>query len=373
MSKKFPSNQDWISKVNNYYQNLLGYSIKNTKLIELIQNKWNYFCSDSNLNQNSSGIYFPRNQTAIVPKDNKLSLFHEYFGHGLFCEQSLIGRNLIDLEKKLMDEERQKFENKKFTLEDLKKFRHQNDTFRQLQEFKNKNLELYEGFAIFSEFILSREFNLMSFFEDKYDSLSVSDKEKIESIVYFDKKYGDLATFYNFGLAKRTTTERAKKLLIEIYKDKIKDIKLALLYGSKKEFSDIDLFIVSENLIQVNSSWLDIRIESLKDFEEKVNFLDASIIGPLLDSEYVMGNKDYLQQKRKELIEKPITRATIEYNLKRGEEQKRLALTYPEKSKERKLGFSYVDSYLRNTLFLKRESLKSKYFPRENFIKKMEE
>ncbi|MBU2615933.1 MAG: hypothetical protein KKC19_02410, partial [Nanoarchaeota archaeon] len=80
-----------------------------------------------------TGIYLPRNQTAVVQEDNTLSLFHEYFGHGLYCEQSLTGIKLVDLEKSLLDEEKQKFQDKQFTLKELQEFRQGNRTFQKLE------------------------------------------------------------------------------------------------------------------------------------------------------------------------------------------------------------------------------------------------
>jgi len=78
----------------------------------------------------------PRNQTAVVQEQNSLSLFHEYFGHGLYSEQSLSGRKLVDLEKRLLEEEKQEFSSGKFTLEDVQKFRNANLTFQELDKFR---------------------------------------------------------------------------------------------------------------------------------------------------------------------------------------------------------------------------------------------
>jgi hypothetical protein len=342
-----PSNHELISEISKHYEKLLGSSVKDTRLEILNKNQWVPLCDRYNLNKNSSGIYLPRNQTAIIPTESKLSLFHEYFGHGLFCEQSLAGKRLIDLEKKLLEEEKREFEKKKFTLKDIEKFRKENKTFLDLENFKEKNLKLYEEFAIFSEYVLSKEFNLNDLFKRRYDSLSKQDKEDIENVIDFNKNYGDLATFYNFGLARRTNVERAKRLLEQVYNDKSR-IKLAMLYGSKKEFSDIDIFIVSDSLIPLESSWLDIRIENVKNFEEMVRHFDASMIGPILNSEYLLGDKDYLEEKKKQIKKQPISKETIIYNIKKSEEQKNLALSYPKDSEERKHGFDYVNSYLTN-------------------------
>ena len=99
-------------------------------------------------------------------------MFHEYFGHGLFCEQSLAGRKLVDLERRLLEEEKKHFQGKQFTLEDIQRFRIKSRTFKELEEFRNKNLEQYELFAIWTEYLFSEEFGLREMFGRKYDKFS---------------------------------------------------------------------------------------------------------------------------------------------------------------------------------------------------------
>lgn len=101
-----------VDNSNQFYQDLLGYKPEQTFLQQLPLAQLNEFAKTRGLNSNSSGIYLPRNQTAIIPSDleiTPLSLFHEYFGHGLYCEQSLAGRKLVDLEKRLLEEEKKNF------------------------------------------------------------------------------------------------------------------------------------------------------------------------------------------------------------------------------------------------------------------------
>lgn len=104
-----PSLQDYtalppyLEDSNLFYSDLLRYKPEQTFLQQIPKNQWNEFVEQKRLNPNSVGIYLPRNQTAIVRDESPLSLFHEYFGHGLYCEQNLIGRKLVDLEKKLLD------------------------------------------------------------------------------------------------------------------------------------------------------------------------------------------------------------------------------------------------------------------------------
>ncbi|MCK9568219.1 hypothetical protein M0R72_04675 [Candidatus Pacearchaeota archaeon] len=217
MDDEPPNHPEFISLINEYYQNLLGYQLEQTSLQQIPESKWEKFSTQRGLNPNSSGIYLPRNQTAVIQDGNQLSLFHEYFGHGLYCEQSLLGRKLIDLEKKLLEEEKIKFSNKQFTLDDLDNFRLQNDIFNELDNFRKQNLIQYELFATWTEYLLCKEFNFKNKFEKKYDLFCKEDKEVVDSVVNFSESYGNLAMFYKLGLARRTTPERVKKLLEDIY------------------------------------------------------------------------------------------------------------------------------------------------------------
>ncbi|MCK4647511.1 nucleotidyltransferase domain-containing protein [Candidatus Pacearchaeota archaeon] len=332
--------QDYLDSSNQFYQDLIGYKPKQTSLQSISKSQWNEFAKIRGLNPNSSGIYLPRNQTAIIPKENPLSLFHEYFGHGLYCEQSLSGRRLVDLEKELLKEEKQEFRDGRFSLKDVQKFRDENKTFQELEKFRKQNLGAYELFAIWTEYLFSEEFNLREMFERKYGKLSSKDREQVDRIINFSEQYGNLATFYESGLARRTTPKRVRKLLEEIYGDKLQKIKLALLYGSRKEFSDIDVFVVG-NLPKIKNDWIDISVYNINDVKEKLRLFDVALTDALSSGELVLGDEKYFVQQRLELERQLITEKAIKHNLREANKQERFAYQYPKESEERKIGLSY--------------------------------
>lgn len=352
---------------NNYYQNLLGYYPTQTKLQTTTFNKLNH-----------KGIFLPRNQTAIIPDDLEttlLSLFHEYFGHGLFCEQSLTGRKLVNLERKLMKKEEQHFQGKRFILEDLKEFRKTNQTSQELKEFMKQNLAQYELFAIWTEYLLSGKFGINKIFERKYDKLHSQDREQIDKIINFNEEYGDLATFYASGLARRTILKRVKRLLEGVYDGKsVNNSKLILLTGSKKPFSDIDIFAVSNNLQEIKNSWLDVVVFNEEDFEKRVRLFEVQVTHPIIAGEFILGNEIYFKQKRKQLQEQPITEEAIQHNFRRFRENKEYANKKNVSMGEIETSISYSKTYLANALalregkriFTKEELLL--YSQSENFI-----
>lgn len=365
VQEQAPKIKSLLESSNSFYYDLLGYKPEKTSLQQVPEFRWFEFMQQNGLNPDYNGIYLPRNQTAIIKGENILSFFHEYFGHGLYCEQSLTGRKIVRLEKKLLEEERQEFQGRRFTLEDIQKFRGQNPTFQRLDKFRIQNLEQYELFAVWTEYLLSRKFELRNKFEKKYDLLSGEKRNDVDSVINFSETYGDLATFYLQGLARITTTERVKKLLEGIYGEKkIKNSRLVLLTGSKKPFSDIDLFAVG-GLEPIKNEWIDLVSFGEKDFERRVKLFEVQVTHPIILGEFVAGDLDYLQQKREQLKKQPITEKAIEYNLQKSREQNNVAHEYPKNSEERIVGLSYSQTYLTNALALKKGK---RLFTKENLL-----
>jgi predicted nucleotidyltransferase len=362
--KLSPKIKDLLDEVSLFYDSLLGYSPSQTSLNEILTLNWENFTKERGLNPNSSGVYLPRNQTAIIKDSSPLSMFHEYFGHGLYCEQSLLGRRLVDLEKKLLEEEKQKFSNSEFTLEELLEYRRENKTFKELDSLRKNNLGKYELFAIWTEYLLSKENNLRENFEIKYDSLNRENKEIINSVINFSIQYGDLATMYEFGMARRTTTERTKKLLEDIYKDKLKDVRFALLYGSRKEFSDIDVFIVSPNIFDCESI-VDIRHCTPDKFQEKLKLLDIFVTNPIMTGEFMLGDKEFLEESRETILSIPISSEAIRYNFIESSQQQHFTNSLPLNFRDKLKGVSYSLAYRNNALALQEGK---KLFSKEELI-----
>lgn len=342
-----------LDSSNEFYQDLLGYIPEQTSLQQIPENQWNKFASSRGLNPNSSGIYLPRNQTAVIQEQNPLSLFHEYCGHGLYSEQSLSGRKLVDLEKRLLEEEKQEFSSGSFTLEDLRRFRKQNKTFQELDKFRKQNLLQYETFAIWTEYLLSGENGLRDLFGRKYDSLQGQEKKAVDSAINFSEQYGNLATFYASGLARRTTPERVKRLLEDVCNGEIDSIKFGILFGSKREFSDIDIYLVSDEIEPFSSDWIDARVHTKKRFEEGIRNFDIRVTDPLFSGEYIFGDKIYLEEQKQRLEEQLITQEAIQYNFQRSKDYGNLKKENFELCDQVVNQESYAETYLANALALR--------------------
>ncbi len=307
--------QSAINSINKFYEDFLGYSIKKTTLNPIEENNWNSFCKDSGYNINSSGIYLPRNQTAIVREGDILSLFHEYFGHGLYCEYSKPGQELVNLEKKLLEQEKQEFQGRQFTLNEIQQFRKNNYNFQELIEFRKKNLIQYESFAIWTEYFLSKEFNFKNLFNEEYRSLDKEGLDLISSFVNFSRNYGDLATFYAFDMKRVQDERRLLRLSKDVFKSKFDRARLILHFGSGKPFSDIDLFIASNEITSIHSNWLDIRAYNLNEIDEKIKLLEPKITFPVSEGKFISGDKYYWRNLKEKILNQEITEEAIKYNL----------------------------------------------------------
>ena len=333
--------QDYLDSSNSFYQDLLGYKPEQTSLQEISETQWNEFALSRRLNPNSHGIYLPRNQTAVIRDENPLSLFHEYFGHGLYCEQSLAGRRLVDLEKVLLEKEKEEFQGRKFTLEDVQRFRQKNQTFQQLDEFRKQNLAKYELFAIWTEHLLSGEFGLRNEFKGRYDNFTREERKTVDSVINFNKQYGNLATFYAFGLKKIQDKKRLLKLSSDIFGRKLERARLILHFGSGKEFSDIDFFVVSNDIPSIYDHWIDIRAYKPEDIEKGIRVLNPMITDPVMIGSLIFGDKDYLGRLKHRVLTQPITEKAIDFSFQEYESEKR-------RSKDESLGRHLQDKNLRS-------------------------
>jgi hypothetical protein len=341
---------------SNLLRELLGYSIDESSISCLAKKEWNEFTISRRIDEEAEGVFLPRTRQAFVREESTflaLNSFHEYFGHGLFCEKSQVGRRLVELEKSLLEEERFEFDGREFLMQDLNKFREKNPLFLELQEFRQKNLGVYELFAVWVEYFLSRNTGFQDDFERKYTDLAGKEGEEIKNIIKFARNFGDLSTFYQFGIARRTNPERVGKILQDIYKEKLKNVKLAILYGSKKEFKDIDVFIVG-NVQSVSSEFLDFSACPVKQFEAMASLLDVSITDPVVSGDYICGDKNYLEYWRSKMQNMRITPRMVEHNFKRGVEQQALARNYPRNSRPYLNGSQYALTYFTCSELLRR-------------------
>lgn len=345
-----------IESVSQHYEHLLGFQPRRTNLKILNKIEWSEFCEKFNLDNTSKGIFTPRNLTAYIPEHSahpELSIFHEFFGHGLFCEYSKQGKMLQNLENRLRSEERIRL-GRTFNREELTRFREDNSLFRRLKQLKEENLQVYEAFAIWTEHYLSQKFGLENKFYDKYNQFDGPVRRALEDFISMQKKVGELSLFYEIGFPKYPSKDRVAKLLEGILKGGLSEVELVVSYGSRKSYSDIDLMIISKNNYQFFNGWLDIKSLNYKQFEYQLSVFDIAVAQAVTKGEILIGDNELFLRKQKQLKEQTITKEAIYYNIIKSKEARNLASYFPKESKENKKAESYALTYMKNALNLSR-------------------
>ncbi|MFH1638373.1 MAG: nucleotidyltransferase domain-containing protein, partial [Candidatus Woesearchaeota archaeon] len=103
-----------------------------------------------------------------------------------------------------------------------------------------------EGFALWMEYYLSEVFNL------DYDEEAIESKALLSCFAEYSNCYTDFGLIYSCGLPKYYTNQTLTEIIRKIYGE----VNLALIYGSKKPYSDIDLFLITEKK-PLFLGWLD--------------------------------------------------------------------------------------------------------------------
>ena len=125
---------------------------------------WSHFCEANGFDAGSEGIYVPKSHTAYAKTDSDVllsNIFHEYFGHGLFCEYSSIGKTLVEIEQKGGDAHSYLYGEINQVTQPLGLMR--------------RNLGNYEGFALWMEALLCEETGNSEVWERKKERLSQED------------------------------------------------------------------------------------------------------------------------------------------------------------------------------------------------------
>ncbi len=341
--------------ISSHYEQLLGFSPRRTKLDELTRKQWNETCSEKNLNSNASGAFTSRDLVARVnveSSDFPLNFFHEYFGHGLFYEYAREGRYLEKAEKRLLKDEVKNFRGSSFSPEELGEFRKQNPNFKILERMKKADINFYELFAIWTEKYLASKYGLEDKFEKKYADLPKEAKDILNQMETVRKEKGDLTLFYECGFPRYSTQERVKSLLKEALGEQFEKAKLVMLYGSRKPYSDVDIFLVGDSVNVEPRHYLDIQDYGQKEFEFMVSNFDVAATDAIMSGEFISGDRAYLETIRDRLENGKISKSAIYYNMMRSRQQRIWSDTYPKSSKESSKGGCYAQTYLRNALSL---------------------
>ncbi len=149
---------------------LSQYSPQQSKIQLHNPNSWFNFLNSRNSSSDLEGTYLPRTLTAHLKEETnflEINKFHEYNGHGSFCEYSTIGKRITQYEGELAEIEKQILEVDELPENFYFKLTPENIFFKQygllrkeLDEFFRKHHNYYEGFAYWLEKYLSLDSGL---------------------------------------------------------------------------------------------------------------------------------------------------------------------------------------------------------------------
>lgn len=332
-------------EISGFFLEEFGVALEKTRLEKYSAQEWRSFCEERKLKQ-AEGAYTIRNLTAHVLEDTEFAIpnyFHEYFGHGLFIEHSIEGKKLYNLEQKLMKEEKGlKSES------EIIEFRKSSRTYEELQKQHNANLMLYEGFAMWIECLLSNMTGNLSIFEKKMSAMPKGQQELCMQFASYSKRFGAHGLFWKSGMPKHYTEQKLEAVLKEVFRADFERIELAVVYGSRKPYSDIDIFVVSDRIQCSFLGWLDVYAVSNATFNELLGKLDISITDALFSGSFVAGKKELFETARSSAINSEITPEIIQYHREHSEKAGKLASKFKRETEEHGNAMRYKASYLAN-------------------------
>lgn len=321
-----------LEEISRYLDSEVGFFPIRTKIAKIPKKNWSDFCLLNGWKLNCHGAFSAKTLTTYIEEGDKfedLNIIHEFFGHGLFFEYHPLGKFLRKSEQRGNGE--------------IKRYLHE------------KSECLSELFAIWCELYYGTLNGLEEEFKKKYSFDNRSEiKENLCELEKVRNRFGLFGMFAMLGFPKYYDGAKIKTLMEKIYgKEKIESSKLGILYGSKRPYSDIDLFIISGDIKDFDNEWLDIFSKTPDEFEKNLKLFAISLRDPLLKGELIFGNQEYFNWAKSKWLNQPITDEAIRFNAQKHSEMKRRMKEFPEDSKSYAITQKYAETYLQNALSLK--------------------
>ena len=91
---------DILKEASDYVFSEFGLRLEKSRVKIYSKEDWDKFIDVNGFVADAEGVYMPQAYYAYARKDSPAltsNVFHELFGHGLFCEHSQLGRTLVDM------------------------------------------------------------------------------------------------------------------------------------------------------------------------------------------------------------------------------------------------------------------------------------
>lgn len=294
MTKEYNLEQ-LLNESGKYLKIELGLEKPEASICSCSENVW------SELRQkgiSGSAFYNPKEERIYLgPEASIADLMHEYFGHALYTEQTLLG-------KKFQQTVKEDNQIKKETL-----------------DFFNKLTPLQEGFSIWMEEKILKQLGLTDLWQDRYELIAKGPYHGFyNSFLKEESEKGTITLLYKLGFPKSKDNLVIKKVAQENLKNFDK-LTYLVQYGSLER--DIDLLAVyPDNILNkeglIYDGCIDINVLSESSFLQKSSLYDIEILEPILTGNLIIGDeKSFENLKSKIRAGKPSNEA-VEYANRRS-------------------------------------------------------
>lgn len=291
----------YIQKAEELLEDKFGIKPERSSLV--YHEDWHSFIKENSLLPRSESVFLPKDLTAHIPKqsleDTLPLVFHEFEGHGNYCEHTLQGRRIIEDEKTFSQ------------LEGEAKIEFASQCSDYFQSMK----PYFEGFAVWMEEFLLRHIGRLDLWLERREKSKRIPLDNNHSyfdaysmLKDFEKEKGTYELWYTIGFPRRFDKKTVTNIAKEKLKSRFNDLKFLILGGSKNPYSDIDLCAVLKDGTRVDeyrhSRVIDFVQYNLSDFENHLNNFELFATEPVFAGELVIGDKSKFKSLRNRVKDK---------------------------------------------------------------------
>ncbi len=232
---------------------------------------------------------------AIIKTDSEgnfdlLDVFRYHFGYDTFYVNSQDRKMINDEEKKIKS-----FNNKvkRGIIEpNIDELKSQYSLEEHLFNRKYILNHMADVFSVWMQYELVKKYNM----QDEF--VEYAKKEFSDDLIKVFSKYTEISDntshlylFSELNLPKKYSKENINDILKNMFGSDYDSIEYAVLYGSEKPFSDINIFMVSDKIESYNDGVLNIKSYTNEDFDFSYKNYDALVMDAIFSGHQIAGKK----------------------------------------------------------------------------------
>jgi len=287
-----------LSVANAAMRDIFGSSIERSRLVTHSDESWDDFASSNETLQHTTGCFDPVLLRAHVKKSSAHlvpDLFHELYGHGFLLERSPIGKLFADSQRTALPELMASNRHEPYGI-------------------LNPLRENLEAFAHWLESELCERTGHCTDWKRKEAALPTDAMAIYAYATGIQQRFTTLGFAKQYGIPMMPRKDAVKAVLLENFPIDRSKGDFAVLYGSRKPASDIDVFVVTDNIEgNVYWGWLDVYVLSHEQLIGSRHSLDLSVTDPIFTGDLVVGDDVRFECLRESLRQAPITQECIAY------------------------------------------------------------